>query len=588
MLSDETETDTETEVKDVSSSDSSDSSESNSSSDSGAKKFCWDRDGPGVTDDDSEESNSSEDSPFGHGGFGFGHSNFHHGDPRRQDLIMQLSTLNSRLAQFRQGIAQLRNIERLNDLGFEIARGDICLSKLESEVDSAVSRHEITKVQEVLLQKYNQCAIDRFDLTTLRGLGEERTAEEHRQKQLQKELVLEQVANKERFLEVEFQKKYALELAKETSRDIERKYMRLQMEYLKEEITSQKRLFLRISRARSGDMTKDEDDLKRERELKAKWDRMDRDYLAKMREVKKVIEDAKEAVRLPPKPVEKKRTLADDSSPTPEKKRRTGPDSSVGSKVPSKEEEKKIEERHKELTSQMYGLSEKVDLFIWNHLKSPAWQKLLLSEAQQPYFRFLNNWLLKQRNSTTVYPPLEQVFTCFNLTPLEKVKVVIIGQDPYHGFGQANGLAFSVNSGVRVPPSLKNIYKEMKSDLGRTWVEPKHGDLTKWAQQGVLLLNACLTVEADKPQSHMASGWQNFTDMVIKSLNERKERVVFVLWGNFAKKKGRMINKKKHVVIESAHPSPLSFHLFKGSKPFSKVNAGLANIGKSPIDWKLA
>ena len=156
-------------------------------------------------------------------------------------------------------------------------------------------------------------------------------------------------------------------------------------------------------------------------------------------------------------------------------------------------------------------------------------------------------WLLSEEKKTVVYPSLPHVFECFNQTPLSSLKVVLLGQEPYHGPKQANGLSFSVSKGTKVPPSLKNVYKELKADM-KGWVEPKHGDLTQWAQRGVLLLNACLTVEQGKTLSHMQCGWQTFTDMVVKLLNESPNRLVFVLWGNFAKKKGRMINRKKHIV----------------------------------------
>lgn len=183
-----------------------------------------------------------------------------------------------------------------------------------------------------------------------------------------------------------------------------------------------------------------------------------------------------------------------------------------------------------------------------------------------------------------IYPAKSQYFRALDLTPLEQVKVVILGQDPYHGPGQAHGLCFSVNEGVRFPPSLLNIYKERQADLGLAI--PSSGDLSRWAQQGVLLLNSVLTVEKDQAASHQGQGWEKFTDQIISLVNEKCEHVVFILWGAYAQKKAAFVDRKKHLVLESVHPSPLSSHRgFFGSKPFSKANAYLLSQGQKTIDW---
>jgi uracil-DNA glycosylase len=188
---------------------------------------------------------------------------------------------------------------------------------------------------------------------------------------------------------------------------------------------------------------------------------------------------------------------------------------------------------------------------------------------------------------TPHYPPKKDVFKAFQFTPFEKIKAVILGQDPYHGEGQANGLAFSVNRDVRIPRSLTNIYKELNSDLG---VEiPKHGDLSKWALEGVLLMNSILTVEPHKPASHRNIGWEEYTDEIIQTINEKKKNIVFILWGNYAQKKGRYIDEEKHLVIKSPHPSPYSANRgFLGSKPFSRCNDYLKKNGIEEIDWSIA
>ncbi|NRA25483.1 MAG: uracil-DNA glycosylase [Oleispira sp.] len=217
-----------------------------------------------------------------------------------------------------------------------------------------------------------------------------------------------------------------------------------------------------------------------------------------------------------------------------------------------------------------------------------GWQQLLNVEFDQPYMHALQDFLaLEQQRGKTIFPPADQIFTALNLTPLKDVKVVILGQDPYHGTGQAHGLSFSVPSTlIKLPPSLKNIYKELNADLGLPI--PSTGNLTPWAEQGVLLLNAMLTVEEKNAGSHRKQGWETFTDNIIQLLSERCEGLVFVLWGAYAHKKSALIDESKHLVLKGIHPSPLSAHRgFFGSKPFSYINQYLSKIGKAEIDWSL-
>lgn len=216
-----------------------------------------------------------------------------------------------------------------------------------------------------------------------------------------------------------------------------------------------------------------------------------------------------------------------------------------------------------------------------------GWKKLLIDEFRSPYMQNLKQFLtVEKKAQKQIFPKGSQYFAALDLTPFEKVKVVILGQDPYHGPGQAHGLCFSVQPGVRPPPSLVNIYKEMKADLNID--APNHGFLVPWAQQGVLLLNSVLTVECHKPASHQNRGWEKFTDQIIRRLNDEREGIAFLLWGSYAQKKGAFIDRKRHLVIESPHPSPLSAHRgFFGSRPFSKINAYLEGQGQSPIDWRL-
>lgn len=213
-----------------------------------------------------------------------------------------------------------------------------------------------------------------------------------------------------------------------------------------------------------------------------------------------------------------------------------------------------------------------------------SWKEQLKKEFVSPYFLTLTNFLENEYRSKTIYPQKEMIFNAFDKCPYDKVKVVIIGQDPYHGPGQAHGLCFSVNEGIKPPPSLNNIFKELESDLGIS--TPTSGNLTRWAEQGVLLLNATLTVEAHKAGAHQKKGWETFTDAVIKNVSDYHNNIVFILWGGYAQKKGGVIDSTKHHIIKSAHPSPLSaYNGFWGSKPFSQTNKYLKRIGKTTIEW---
>src|SRR5215470_17776257 len=215
-----------------------------------------------------------------------------------------------------------------------------------------------------------------------------------------------------------------------------------------------------------------------------------------------------------------------------------------------------------------------------------GWKKVLSAELAKPYFQELSEFVDGERAKHQVFPPEDDVFNAFKLTPYEKVNVLILGQDPYHDDGQAHGLCFSVRPGVRPPPSLVNIFKELRDDLGCK--VPNNGFLVPWAQQGVLLLNTVLTVRAHSPNSHKGKGWEKFTDAVIHKVGEKSDRVVFVLWGGHAQKKRELIHGDDDVLVESAHPSPLSAkNGFFGSRPFSKVNAALREAGKPEIDWQL-
>lgn len=214
------------------------------------------------------------------------------------------------------------------------------------------------------------------------------------------------------------------------------------------------------------------------------------------------------------------------------------------------------------------------------------WDEKIGQEFEKDYYKSIRQFLKQEYQTQIVYPDMYNIFQALQLTPYSKVKVVILGQDPYHGPNQAHGLSFSVKPGIDIPPSLKNIYKELKEDLGCTI--PNHGYLEGWANQGVLLLNAVLTVRASMASSHSNIGWQWFTDAIIKSLNDRDDPVVFILWGNYARSKKSIITEKRHLILEAPHPSPLSAHRgFFGSKPFSKTNQFLNSIGKTSIDWQI-
>ncbi len=211
------------------------------------------------------------------------------------------------------------------------------------------------------------------------------------------------------------------------------------------------------------------------------------------------------------------------------------------------------------------------------------WDIVLAEEYKKDYFLKIKEIVRSEYNKKIVFPPAKEVFAAFRMTPYKDTRVVILGQDPYHGLGEANGLCFSVHHGVKMPPSLKNIFKELKDDLG---IDRTDSDLSDWAKSGVLLLNSVLTVEKDKPASHRFVGWEEFTDNVIKKLNEKETPVVFILWGNFAKGKAKYITNPKHLVITSAHPSPFSVNYgFFGSRPFSKTNAFLKKNGLKEIEW---
>ena len=216
---------------------------------------------------------------------------------------------------------------------------------------------------------------------------------------------------------------------------------------------------------------------------------------------------------------------------------------------------------------------------------SKSWQILLQKEFKKPYFIELIKFLESETAKTTIFPKETDVFKAFELTPFEAVQVVIIGQDPYHGLNQAHGLSFSVTKNSKIPPSLKNIFKELQSDLGISM--PPYGDLTHWAKQGILLLNATLTVRQGLPGSHQKKGWETFTDAVIKSISDEKQQVVFLLWGNYAKTKATLIDATKHLILEAAHPSPLARGAFFGSKHFSKTNDYLISKNRMPIQWDL-
>ncbi|MFY1675974.1 MULTISPECIES: uracil-DNA glycosylase [unclassified Streptomyces] len=214
-----------------------------------------------------------------------------------------------------------------------------------------------------------------------------------------------------------------------------------------------------------------------------------------------------------------------------------------------------------------------------------SWREVLGDELRRPYFEKLMDFVEEERARGPVYPPREEVFAALEATPFDRVRVLVLGQDPYHGEGQGHGLCFSVRPGVRVPPSLRNIYKELHADLGVP--VPDNGCLLPWARQGVLLLNAVLTVRAGEANSHKGRGWEQFTDAVIRAVAERPDPAVFVLWGNYAQKKAGLIDETRHVVVRGAHPSPLSARRFLGTRPFTRIDEAVARQGHEPIDWSL-
>lgn len=217
-----------------------------------------------------------------------------------------------------------------------------------------------------------------------------------------------------------------------------------------------------------------------------------------------------------------------------------------------------------------------------------GWQAELEEEFSKPYMQNLKSFLLSEKESNQqIYPPNSQIFNAFNETPFDKVKVVILGQDPYHGEKQAHGLSFSVNKGIKIPPSLRNIYKELETDIPG-FTTPNHGDLSQWAAEGVLLLNATLTVRAHQPGSHQGKGWEAFTDQAINKLSKDREGLVFILWGKYAQQKELLIDGEKHLILKAPHPSPFSSYTgFFGSSPFSKTNAYLISKNKKPVNWQI-
>jgi len=217
----------------------------------------------------------------------------------------------------------------------------------------------------------------------------------------------------------------------------------------------------------------------------------------------------------------------------------------------------------------------------------PEWLEILRPEFEKQYFTELKSFLLEEKKHYQVFPPGNRIFAAFDFTPFSKVKVVILGQDPYHGQGQAHGLCFSVPEGIALPPSLINIYKELSTDLGISI--PSSGNLEKWAKQGVLLLNATLTVRANQAGSHQHKGWENFTDEIIRQLSARHQGLIFILWGSYAQAKETLIDTAKHHILKAVHPSPLSVYRgFFGSRPFSKTNTLLTAAGKEPLDWNIS
>eukprot|EP00462_Mataza_sp_D1_P023541 CAMPEP_0175144726 /NCGR_PEP_ID=MMETSP0087-20121206/14315_1 /TAXON_ID=136419 /ORGANISM="Unknown Unknown, Strain D1" /LENGTH=291 /DNA_ID=CAMNT_0016429273 /DNA_START=81 /DNA_END=953 /DNA_ORIENTATION=- len=290
-----------------------------------------------------------------------------------------------------------------------------------------------------------------------------------------------------------------------------------------------------------------------------------------------------------PPPTKRKTSIADFFSPNA-KKNKASPKKSTESLLEPSTENKQdgtaaaatapagnSPSKHKSSSSKKLGA-------IASTLTEPGWAKLLGSELQKPYFQKVEAFVAEARKKGPVWPATPDIFTAFNELPLDAVKVVIIGQDPYFNPNQGHGLCFSVNKGIKIPPSLNRIYKEIAANYP-DWKHPNHGYLLEWAKRGVLLLNATLTVSQGKPNSHAKCGWQMFTDAVIKIINAKMDGIVFMLWGGFAQKKGSIVNRNKHHVLECAHPSPMSGMSWHGNKHFLKANEILKKAGKDEIDW---
>jgi len=278
---------------------------------------------------------------------------------------------------------------------------------------------------------------------------------------------------------------------------------------------------------------------------------------------------------------------AEDKKPSKKKKKEESSEEEG-----SDNEDKKSTKKQKTSTGKQEAEDESIssdmpENYLVEHLHDAGWKKALAGEFQKKYFKDIQKYLWNEKQKKTqVFPPEHDIFTAFNLTPFESVTSVLIGQDPYHDNNQAHGLCFSVKKGIKSPPSLVNMYKELTTDID-DFETPSHGFLEKWAKQGLLMLNATLTVVAHTANSHVKIGWQTFTDAVIKLLSDQKKDLVFMLWGGFAQKKGKIIDKSKHHVIESAHPSPLSAKKWFGCKTFSKANEALKKAGLKEIDWTL-
>ncbi|KAJ9468930.1 Uracil-DNA glycosylase 2 [Diplonema papillatum] len=480
----------------------------------------------------------------------------------REALLDTFVQIEGKMHAFRKAMAALEDIQRVDDLGLTIHNSEQEIRQTgHAAIERDERRHMLDAVKTKLLD-YNKTIIDAQDHVVYLGLRTAKEQDDAHKLQVMATIVAEKVADEARFLDAAFEEKFAAVEALEANRQIERKYMLQRIELLKKEVESQRRLVLTVAKAQMGDVTAEEVTLRREKEEAEREREQERVAHARLVSMQKRLREAGASYEPPERLFDKRAKVEVPAPPKPSPK---------------------LQVKHEKAVSQLFGLSEHVDHELWRSLTDKSWKDKLLSEAQQPYFTYLNTWLKDERKKKEIYPPTEKIFRCLNLTPFDKVKVVIVGQDPYHGPGQADGLCFSVSAG-KLPPSLKNIMKEMKRDL-KLPTEPKHGDLTSWAEQGVLLLNEALTVEAQKPGSHLKSGWSNFTDAIIKAISERPTPSVFLLWGVKAQKKCSMVNTNKHRVVKCAHPSPLSFGAWNNSQPFSKCNAALNELGLKPIDW---